>query len=116
MVLLVGFLYFWGPSLLGPDWIDVIGVMLITLPFIAMQSIASPLGSILYVTANQSLALLVHVLGFMVRVLPFFLMSYFELLDPIITFGVTGFIHYFIYFIAILFVIVRLTERKKNVI
>lgn len=95
----------------GDNWNNVGYYILAMLPWYFMQILSSPVSMSLHVIGEQKKALIVQLIGFLVRVVGLFLFANLLIDKMIVYYFISGFIFYIFYLIFILY---RLYVSERN--
>ena len=90
------------PIVFGKEWVRAGEMTLWMLPWFAMQLIVSPISMALYVTKKNKVALLLQIVGLIIRVGVLLLLSLVSINYLFEYYAISGFVFYFIYYIVVL--------------
>jgi O-antigen/teichoic acid export membrane protein len=99
------------PYVLGEEWKRAGEIAIWLSVSVSLQCISSGTGTSLYVSKNERLAFIIHLVGFVVRVFPTAFCAIYYPAQASYIYALSGALHYLIYFIAVS-VICRTTKEQ----
>jgi len=90
------------PIVFGAEWSRAGDIVFWMTPWIVMQFLASPISLALHITSRQKVALIIQLIGLMVRVGAVLIAAYFSKQNLVNAYAGSGFLFYLIYFAAVL--------------
>ena len=88
--------------LFGKEWKDLGSYIIWMIPWYFMQMLVSPISMSLHIIGEQKVALLLQILGFVIRIVGLLLVAFFYKDLAIIYYILSGFLFYFIYFFVVI--------------
>lgn len=105
-IIMIGFIApFIFPLVFGRAWVDAGHMLLWMTPWFIIQILSSPVSMSLHITGNQKIALLLQILGLLIRVGGLLLISIIYSDLAFEYYAVSGFVFYTLYLFVILYVI-----------
>lgn len=95
----------------GSEWSDLGRYILYMIPWFFFQMLVSPISMSLHVLNLQKISLLMQVFGFIVRVLPLFVLAVYYVDYMVEYYIISGFIFYIVYFFVVLMILNKYSSK-----
>lgn len=92
------------PYVFGTNWSRAGEIAMWLIGSVGLQVLSSATGAVLYITARERTAFVIHLAGFLIRVIPTYFVALYMPETASYAYAITGAFHYLIYFLVVFIV------------